>query len=116
MNLKEQIEELNKKGYKVEIEHRRFNNPRYIFIKKALQFPNTEYREIVKLDLAQPQKLPKDEIPVPKGGLTIARIIDGENLLVEGQALCHINDNFCRKIGANIALGRANKELQNGRA
>ena len=48
----------------------------------------------------------------PKGGKTIARILDAdENLVAEGVAVCSAKDNFSRPLGRKIALGRALRAL-----
>jgi hypothetical protein len=48
----------------------------------------------------------------PKGGVTEARILRGDEVLAEGKALCRPDENFNRKLGRNIALGRALKALK----
>jgi hypothetical protein len=50
--------------------------------------------------------------PGAKGGETEARIYGPDDSLVAlGIATCHERDNFCRRIGRDIALGRALKQL-----
>ena len=44
-----------------------------------------------------------------KGGLTEVNIYYGGALLAEGKARCSDNDNYDRKLGVAIALGRAIK-------
>lgn len=46
-----------------------------------------------------------------KGGVTEVDIFKGENLLASGGAVCCLKDSFVRKIGLNIALGRALERL-----
>lgn len=50
--------------------------------------------------------------PLPTGGFTLARVNlpDGEQIV--GVAECSQRDNFCKKIGRDIALGRALKQLE----
>lgn len=43
--------------------------------------------------------------PTNTGGITIAYQDEGEKLRV-AFSRCHWNDNFCRRIGRNIATGR----------
>jgi hypothetical protein len=51
-------------------------------------------------------------LPSPKGGETEARVYGPDDSLVAlGIATCHERDNFCRRIGRDIALGRALKQL-----
>lgn len=59
----------------------------------------------------------KDKMkPNEKGGKTICYIRDpnGNNIAV-GEATCSMSDNFCYRIGREIALGRALKKLENGK-
>ncbi len=49
----------------------------------------------------------------PRGGLTWARIWKGAELISFGSARCSREDNYNKKVGANIALGRAMKHLKN---
>lgn len=46
----------------------------------------------------------------PKGGSTEVRI-EKDGIGANGEAVCSTKDNYSRKIGRNIALGRALKEL-----
>lgn len=51
----------------------------------------------------------------PCGGTTICRILDENRVVVAvGEALCADNDQYVKKIGRDISLGRALKELDNG--
>ena len=53
-----------------------------------------------------------DGRPTPKGGRTQAIISDSsDNVVCSGYAFCSDKDSFNRKIGRNIALGRALKDL-----
>lgn len=48
----------------------------------------------------------------PRGGATIARILDDNGKLVaEGTAVCSPKDNYNKSIGRQISLGRALKNL-----
>lgn len=49
----------------------------------------------------------------PRGGVTIAEIWDGKTLVARGEAYCSHKDNYSKKIGRNIAVGRAMKRLRN---
>ena len=55
----------------------------------------------------------------PRGGRTVAQIIrpaehpdEGPEILAEGQAVCNLSDNFCKRLGRTIALGRALRDLE----
>ena len=51
--------------------------------------------------------------PLPRGGCTVATILDADrNLVAFGEATCHERDNYNRRIGRMIALGRALKNLE----
>jgi len=51
--------------------------------------------------------------PLPKGGVTHAGILDPEGVVVaEGIARCSGKDSFNRRIGRDIALGRALKRMR----
>ena len=44
-----------------------------------------------------------------KGGVTHVQLLDDDGeLLREAISVCSIKDNFCRKLGRKIALGRVN--------
>lgn len=50
--------------------------------------------------------------PSPKGGETEAKVFDRDgSLAAMGVATCHERDSFNRRIGRDIALGRALKRL-----
>lgn len=49
--------------------------------------------------------------PYPKGGATRVILVLDDGTEVKGFALCSMADNFSYKIGRNIALGRANRQL-----
>lgn len=50
--------------------------------------------------------------PAAKGGETEAKVYDPDDSVVAiGVATCHERDNFSRRIGRDIALGRALKRL-----
>jgi hypothetical protein len=48
----------------------------------------------------------------PRGGWTEVRVLLPDGTLVRGTALCSEKDNFSKKIGRDIALGRALKQLE----
>lgn len=52
----------------------------------------------------------------PRGGKTVARVLDGDGAEVAvGEALCLDTDNYDRRVGRAIALGRALLLLQGSR-
>lgn len=89
--LHEQIKELEELGYEVDIEHRR----------------KYELKEKLHDGLI----LLEEEVLCAKGGTTIAYIFKGDDAASVGYADCSKHENYNRKIGASIALGRARKSL-----
>jgi hypothetical protein len=50
--------------------------------------------------------------PAVKGGLTECELLDdADTVVAHGSALCSDHDNYNRRIGRDIALGRALKRL-----
>ena len=86
------VEELRKAGYKVKVRHNRVP------------------KSGIKLDAGEALS------PcgfAPKGGSTEVNIYDQQNELVTGYtAFCCPKDQYNRKIGKNIALGRALKQVE----
>ena len=51
----------------------------------------------------------------PRGGETVASVFDADgNLVASGVACCHAKDNYSKRIGRAISLGRALKQLETG--
>jgi hypothetical protein len=48
----------------------------------------------------------------PKGGSTVIEITSPEGIQVRAEAKCSSKDNYCRRTGVAICLGRALKELE----
>ena len=48
----------------------------------------------------------------PRGGRTVAHLVKNGEIVVSGVAKCGPRDNFNRRIGRDIAIGRALKELE----
>lgn len=50
---------------------------------------------------------------LPKGGKTTCRLVTGDGeLLVETVARCHTSEHYVKRIGRDVSLGRALKELE----
>jgi hypothetical protein len=62
---------------------------------------------------------PLDEV-LPKGGVTVCQVLipegQGESVFAVGHAYCREDENFVRRIGFEIAVGRAYKEWEEHRA
>ena len=87
--LKQKIDELAEIGYEVDIIH------------------NRPYKWEIQPDGTFGTKLVH-----PRGGDTCAKILNDGNVISEGWAFCSHQDNYNRRIGASIALGRAEKNLK----
>lgn len=48
----------------------------------------------------------------PKGGMTHVGVYKGDELVAEATAECSVKDNYDKRLGTTIALGRALKELR----
>ncbi len=90
----ETIHSLRQKKFKVRVLHFRF-------FKNFAQFPMAVYKSEIKKGVSA------------KGGKTRIDVTTPEGKTVSGESICSIEDTFSRKLGNNIALGRALKKLQN---
>ena len=54
-------------------------------------------------------------VPSSKGGAVLCQIKQNGKVITEAEAWCSFTDNFCYKIGREIALGRAKKQLEKRR-
>lgn len=48
----------------------------------------------------------------PRGGATFVRLIEGGEVVAEGEAWCSDKDNYNKRLGRTIAEGRARKRLK----
>lgn len=51
--------------------------------------------------------------PYPKGGGVVCKLWMGDVLVGQGLAVCSMSDNFCYKVGRNIAYTRARHNMLN---
>lgn len=87
------VSQLRKEGAKVRVAHKRYS---YNYkTMEDLYFSN---------ELGGPDRH-------PKGGETIVQISLPDGRYLEGVAKCSLSDSYNRKVGVNIALGRALKNL-----
>jgi hypothetical protein len=57
--------------------------------------------------------LHEDDILSPRGGLTVADAYDSDGILIEfGEAACSMRDNYNKRLGRQIAVGRLLKRLE----
>lgn len=96
----ETIAELRSHGYRVEVEH--YRDP----IPIRSRVPGSEWRVWHR----------HDPFPVmPRGGATRVTIVKRDDDVIEeqylGESHCSAKDNYNRKIGVAIALGRALKNM-----
>jgi len=96
MNPGNVINQLRSKGYRVKVQHKRvdrFNDS----MKCRHEFEDGSYSKSVS----------------PTGGETYVIIKNPSGtLLVSASSTCSKNDQYCRKVGLSIALGRALKHLE----
>lgn len=81
----------------------------------TVSFTHLRYPEKVTAfsPLCQPHLLRNKKLGFsPRGGQTVATIHRGVSPIAQGVADCSIRDNFCKKIGRDIAEGRAMKQLK----
>ena len=82
------IKNLRRRGWKVRVMH-----SRHYFLKDRFNGTSTEVS--------------------PKGGITLIEITSPDKTInVSGKAVCSDEDNYDRKVGNAIALGRAWKEAE----
>ena len=88
------VSELKNDGYKVHFTHvRRFQVGDSGFFIEA------------------PRGAMGEAAPDAHGGGTLCEIFLGDALVAAGESYCSERDNFCRKIGRDIAFGRAVAEM-----
>src|SRR3954463_13588029 len=96
-------------GYDIRIDHFRLSEAKMHFAKGLdpydwLSIALSSCESVTALRTA-------GETIAPCGGFTVAQVFDGEKMLAEAVAVCSPQDNFSRKIGRDIATGRALKRL-----
>lgn len=80
----------------------------------SVRFKHFRNRQMI----VHPDRLDAGTMPVtiqiaPKGGATLAKIYDAEgNHVITGVAYCNPKDQFNKKTGRTIALGRALADLE----
>ena len=89
----------------------------YFRIPSRYDLPNKGKPALCRLSLYERGKgfkiINKTFPPTSKGGAVFCDILDkGGSLLAQGVADCSYADNFNYKIGREIALGRAKKQLE----
>jgi hypothetical protein len=109
-----QLDELKEQGLGVKVSHRR---------PIVAVMEEDGYQALIKsegtrhdLDELRGEHSDVDEVApfvfLPKGGRTVVTILDSEGAtLAQAEALCSVRDNYSRKLGLNIALGRAKKGM-----
>lgn len=93
MTPNETIAGLRENGYTVKVSHRRI-------------LAGTKYTTTISKKGAHAVGVTVE----PRGGRTAVTIWKGDGLVARGEALCSQRDNFCRRRGLEIALGRALKD------
>lgn len=94
MSKNQTVEQLRKSGYKIRITHSR-NLFNYSFIGYPKAY-NAKANDIC-----------------PRGGITYIQLTTPEGKDITSVSKCNLSDNYNKKIGVAIALGRALKKLKN---
>ena len=91
------VEELVNAGYTVKVVHLRY--PKEVDWSEDMYMQTRS--QLKKMGLS----------PAPRGGKTLVRISKGDRDYV-AEAVCSMKDNYSRKLGRMIALGRAMKAIK----
>jgi hypothetical protein len=97
------VQQLRNNGYKVRVLHNRLYNGRFKWQNRQLVFESPN-RVMYRVDGSIE--------PDTKGGSTHIIIDSPSGDHYEGVALCSIKDNYNKKLGVRIALGRCNIKQQ----
>ena len=92
------VQELRNKGFKVKVLHNRLYNGRFKWQNRQTVFESPN-RVMYRVDGSIE--------PDTKGGSTHIIIDSPNGFHFEGVALCSRNDNYDKKLGVRIALGRS---------
>lgn len=109
---------LNKLDNAIEKRERELSSSNLGMNKKLAQLKEKYRVKISHLRYTKPKLVHANEIEdkseiSPKGGLTIIRVLDKETgkLIRKFRSRCCPEDNFVKRIGLDIAVGRAHKHL-----
>ena len=83
----------------VEAINRAYNDPEFVNFIDSYLLTHGEAKELGYGD------------PFPRGGKTTVSAYIGDRLIDESIAHCSIDDNFCKRLGRVIALGRLKKKM-----
>jgi hypothetical protein len=112
--MNKQIQQLEEEGFEVEVSHLRATSEFLDWYKRQPRQPGFPYPWRNMLGTAGNLRR-EGLVPSGRGGITCVQIIqtvkDTQILLVEGFAYCNPNENFDKKLGTQIALGRALAKL-----
>jgi hypothetical protein len=103
------LQELEKNGYTVRVHHRRITEAQLRAAEEGHMRLKKDVPEVPlrKFEIREMQK------PIAtRGGYTKVEIFKGEEMVAEGEAWCNTIDNFNKRLGREIALGRALKALK----
>lgn len=99
MNAVQKVAELREQGYDVYISH-----ARPVYGSNGSGIPEAVYTKRQAKELGKQLR--------PNGGVTTVSIRKGDDSPVwQGTSLCSTRDNFNRRLGLEIALGRALKKM-----
>lgn len=98
--MKNEIHELRQQGYKVQIQHKR----RFKMCDGYMTRGEYEASPFTKML----NYYYKDTVNA-KGGMTVVRVVTPDGTELTGTAKCSDKDNYNRKLGLKMSLGRALK-------
>lgn len=103
------VQQLRDNGYKVSVSHYRFFNldPAGWWVDEEgnAHTTNIAHQGMIK-------RLNKK--PLPRGGMTFVAITTPDEVTSNAYSACSMSDNYCKKTGREIAIGRALKKLRDG--
>lgn len=99
--MKNEIHELRQQGYKVQIQHKRR-------FKMCDGYMTRGEYESSPFKTESPKSYYKNAVNA-KGGMTVVRVTTPDGTELAGTAKCSDKDNYNRKLGLKMSLGRALK-------
>ena len=91
------VQELRSNGYKVRVSHFRRVGKKLM---SRRDFEESGFGDVW------------GDVIQPFGGMTLIEVTDPNGITVESKALCQSEENYNKRIGVSIALGRALKRLK----
>ncbi|MBU6232238.1 hypothetical protein KGP36_06410 [Patescibacteria group bacterium] len=110
MDISTEIQKLKQDGLTVRIQHERATPTA---VKVALAVRGNTSRKLEQPEVIPTFELKQKGLPVsPFSGRTTVRILEDDQLIAKGVAICSPRDNFVKRVGLAKALGRALADLR----